>query len=165
MNEADQNSHHGFKRIHAENWNVPDIPRFFPDFSESLWVQTHLAVYLNPNVPADLQKLFEVSRGAMIYGWFFYPLLTVGAQQAERLLESAVWMRCKNGGWKVGNYHNNLKTLVQHGVIAAEDESRWQAARMLRNAASHQKQQTIYSPGMAFGNLALTAEWLNQLFP
>lgn len=78
MSEVSE-THFGFKRITAENWQEPDVPRLFGLTTPNAWIEAHLQPQLSPNVPQEIASLFEVARGAMIYGWFFYPLITLGA--------------------------------------------------------------------------------------
>jgi hypothetical protein len=44
-------------------------------------------------VPEPIRELFDVARGAMIYGWFFYPLFRLGEDQLHRVVEAAVVAR------------------------------------------------------------------------
>jgi hypothetical protein len=38
------------------------------------WAVRFLAVELSAKVPEDVQQLFAVARGVLVYGHFFYPL-------------------------------------------------------------------------------------------
>lgn len=158
--------HHGFKQITASNWQKPDMPCYFPDLTEPLWMEANLKPQLGANVPLEIAALFEVARGALIYGWCFYPLMTLGSEQCLRVLETGVRMCCKKNGLKVSkDFKNNIATLKKAGIIPDAEEMRWDFTRKLRNSASHPKLQTIIPPGMALGKLQTTAEMLNKLFP
>lgn len=169
-------THHGFKRITPENWLEPDVTKLFPDIPPRSWVEAHLAPNLSPQVPEDILALFEVARGAIIYGWFFYPLLTLGAEQTQRVMEAAARQRClelgiaqpkvnqKTGRRTEPRFFEQIEALVARGTIGPGEAQRWKATRNLRNHASHPGRQTILSPGMAWGTLHTCAELINKLF-
>lgn len=91
-------THFGFKRITAENWQDAEVPKLFVLTTPDSWIAAHLQPQISPNVPEVISSLFEVARGSMIYGWFFYPLITLGAEQCYRVLEAAVHKRCELAG-------------------------------------------------------------------
>jgi hypothetical protein len=154
----------GFRRIDPEDWLQPDIPSYFPGWKHQQWVQLFVRPVLAENVPAEIRRLFEAARGAIIYGWFFYPLLTLGLEQTWRVTESAARARCEMLGKREDRFFDQIKALVEAGIIPVEYEPRWQALRKLRNHSSHPKQQTIWDPGQAYSELERAADWINQLF-
>jgi hypothetical protein len=94
----------GFKKITPSNWLDPDkVLRGFVKMSSTgaqpLTADDYLRHILSPelieSVPKDVRALFEVARGAMIYGYFFYPLFTLAAEQLFRVSEAAVSHKCK----------------------------------------------------------------------
>src|SRR5205823_2457300 len=85
---------YGLKKITLQNWQTPDIPRTFNITGEQ-WVQRVLEPKLSANVPEEVEKLFEVARGSMIYGWFYYALMTLAAEQLFRVCELAAKKRCE----------------------------------------------------------------------
>lgn len=174
MSEASE-THFGFKRVTAENWQEADVPRLFGLTTPDNWIGAHLQPQLSPTVPQEIASLFEVARGSMIYGWFFYPLITLGAEQCYRVLEAAVRKRCEQAGiptkrqTKKGKlidlrFVENIESLMKAGIIDATDRLGWDATRKLRNIASHPDSQTILAPGMTIGLLVSAAELLNGLF-
>jgi hypothetical protein len=46
--------------------------------------------------PKDIINLFEVARGCLLYGYFYYPLYTIGIENLYRVLEGAVSRKCKS---------------------------------------------------------------------
>jgi hypothetical protein len=139
---------------------------------------------LGPNVPAEIAALLEVARGAMIYGWFFYPLITLAAEQCSRVLEAGVKaccvergiptqrlnkngspLRTKNGRPIETSYSENIAMLIKAKVIPASDAGLWTAEREFRNLASHLERQMIFTPGANLGMLQTTSDRLNELFP
>jgi hypothetical protein len=141
----------------------------------SEWVDFYRHPNLEPKVPAELVKLLEVARAAMIYGWYFYPLCTVGAEQCWRVLEAGVRLRCKqlgipikrtgrNGRESDTSFTENVDALVNNKQIRSLDRGRWDAVRRLRNSTSHPSDQMIVDPGEAHSILELTVGILNDLF-
>lgn len=97
-----------FKKIDLDNWLEPDnvSAGFAKGNDENGWVyyngEDYLAEVLEPTliseVPADVQQLFEMARGMYAYGYFFYPIFTVGMEYTYRAAEDALFHLC--GGWK-----------------------------------------------------------------
>lgn len=166
---------HGFKVITPKNWQSEDeSPQYFIR-DPNVWIALYLGPKLGAQVPKDIAALFEVARGSMVYGWYFYPLLTVGTEQCYRIAEAAVRFRCKQLGEPLvsvikksherqRSFHDLCQALVQRGVIAESDIEFWMAARKLRNWASHPQDQSILMPGQAVGVLQRTADKVNELF-
>jgi len=130
--------------------------------------QSFMDPQLSYTVPADLQELFETARGALCYGCFFYPLYTLGIDQLWRVLDAATDHKCRELGAskrKTERFGQRIKWLVNAGLILPEDEKRWDAARQLRNGASHADRQSIYDPATALGLNKSVCEQVNSLFP
>src|SRR4051794_1449941 len=99
----------GIKTITGENWLKPDpTSTIFAQISasdESVssisgddWVKLFLGPSLAVSVPNEVRKLFEVARGALVYGYFFYPLYTLGGEQLLRVVECAASVKCDSLG-------------------------------------------------------------------
>lgn len=118
------------------------------------------------SVPTEVQALFEVARGAMAYGYFFYPLYTLAAQQLFRVAEAAVVHKCKALGAPKSKrtFKKRIDWLVDKGTIPESKLNRWKAIRELRNAASHADCQSISTPGNAIELLEQIAGQINSLF-
>ncbi len=166
----------GFKEITPSNWLEPDdvlkgFVRVSPDGrSRPITGDDYLRDILRPKllelVPADVQALFEVARGAMAYGYFFYPLYTLAAEQLFRVAEAAIALKCKalEAPKSEGTLKKRINWLVDKGIVPRSELIRWDAIRKLRNAASHPDRQSILTPGNAIGLLEGTAEQINSLF-
>ena len=133
------------------------------------WAHEILAVELNDRVPLEVRRLFAVARGALTYGYFFYPLYTLGAEQLFRVAEAALRHKCRELGLSAGmkkhpDFFDWLKLLKEAGIIRPEDERRWDALRGLRNLASHPEDQSIFSPGIAIEQLRSIAADIDGLF-
>jgi len=158
-------THFGFKEITLRNWQEPD------HVSASLltnddWLRNMLKPKLIELVPPDVQSLYEVARGAMIYGYYFYPLYTLAAEQLFRVTEAAVTHKSKALGLSNERkpFKYKINWLVDKEIIPQADLVRWNAIRELRNSASHPKRQSIITPGNALGLLENVAERINLLF-
>jgi hypothetical protein len=181
LNEA----HFGIKQITPTNWQHPDpsttllLQMTAVAKTNDQWVKVFLGPTLNTKVPGELAKLLEVARGAMIYGWHFTPLSTLGSEQCWRIMEAGARLRCgqvgiptvrtiktgkPKGQTKDTTYGENIAALVNQGEIQASDQSRWNAARNLRNSASHPERQMILDSWQALGVLENCVDFLNNLF-
>lgn len=169
-------THHGFKRISISNWKEMDeIIQFPSPVGDETWVKACLRPQLKSGVPNEVAAMFEVARGSMIYGWFFYPLITLATEQLHRVQETAAREKCrqlgitpakrtKKGALLEPKLIEVIGALVKHGTIKTSEEVRWQAARRLRNSSSHPRGQSILSPGMSLRTLESTTELINKLF-
>ena len=166
----------GFKEISPSNWLEPD--RVLKGFvrmslngqSQPITGDAYLNHILEPklvaSVLADVQALFEVARGAMAYGYFFYPLYTLAAQQLFRVAEAAVNHKCKALGALKSKetFEKRIDRLMNDGTIPQPELNRWEAIRKLRNIASHPDRQSIMTPRNAIDQLKGIAEQINSLF-
>jgi hypothetical protein len=169
-----------FKRLTIENFQQPDptlsvFVRFSAQdgsirtLSVDEWAQEILAVELSERVPLEVQRLFAVARGALVYGYFFYPLYTLGAEQLFRVAETAVNRKCRDLGvsekrLRKLKFRERVERLVRKGVIQPTARQGWEALWDLRNLTSHPERQSILSPGMAIGELRRIAADIDGLF-
>lgn len=165
----------GFKQLSVENWLIPDsMTQIFGtmssdgstrEISGEEWLQDLLQPQLEDTVPLEVQKLFEVARGTMAYGYFFYPIYTLGIEQLFRVIEAAVAFKCKAmGAPPRQNYEKNIDWLIRKGVIPQEEFLRWEGIRGLRNIASHPKMQSIWTPVEALRYIESAANRINFIF-
>lgn len=63
--------------------------------SQEEWAERVLRHKLSKDVPEEIVALFEVATGAMLYGYFFTPLYTLGLQQVFRVAEAAITAKCE----------------------------------------------------------------------
>ena len=167
---------YGFKEITQENWLEPDkvsisFVHITPDgelhpTEGSDWLQYILDPTLSKAVPSDVRKLYEVARGALVYGYFFYPLYTLASEQLFRVVEAAVVHKCFQKGAPQGKmtFGQGLNYLLQVNALTKKEKPDWLRLKELRDWASHPQSQTILPPGMAIGMLEQIAERINSLF-
>jgi predicted nuclease with RNAse H fold len=166
--------HFGMKKLGLRNWCEPDVPKHFPGLTEDKWVPVVMEPKLISTVPEDVVRLFEIARGSILYGWFFYPLLTLAEEQLYRVQEAAVRERCKLAGIPLEvtrkgkgasrRFADLIRELAARGFISADAVDRWEAVRKLRNWSSHPQRPTIVPPGMVIEGIDATARMINQLF-
>lgn len=167
----------GFKKLTPENWLEPDKFNFYKvsvslssgqtrplDFDER---RRHmLDINITEKAPLEVRRMFEVARGAVVYGYFFYPLYVLGAEQLFRVAEAAVTLKCEQMGVKTDRlwFIDKIKYLIAASTIPAQEEDAWQGIRQMRNAASHPNIQTMFDSGDALYFLQLIAGKINSLF-
>lgn len=165
------------KQLSAQNWLQPDSAMSsyvkvsstgMADAVASDWLDAFLNPQLLTSVPDEIHGLFEAARGALIYGYFYYPLYMLGTAELFRVADSAVGRKCQDlnappSKNKFGpSFDENIKWLSSQGVLQEAD---WGPIRHSRNFASHQKDQSIITPAMAHMILTRIAERINSLFP
>lgn len=166
----------GIKRLTVDNWLEADFAStsfatvtpegtIIPTTADA-WIRLIVQPKLDISVPQDIRDLFEVARGAMAYGYLFYPLFTLAAEQLFRVAEAAVALKCKamNGPKSHGDFRTRIDWLVTKAMITEEQRGAWHALRQLRNTASHPDEQTILTPGDTIGILHNVAARVNSLF-
>lgn len=167
----------GIKILTTENWLQPDpTSTIFAQISSSDgsvssmsgddWVKLFLKPSLVDSVPEEVRKLFEVARGALAYGYFFYPLYTLAGEQLFRVVECAISAKCQLLGApkRIKNFQDKIKFLSNKNIISNQDVVWWDAVRNLRNITSHPQQQNILPPGAIATTLYRIAEQINGLF-
>lgn len=132
------------------------------------WARRMLAVELAEQVPVEVRRLFAVARGSLLYGFYFYPLFTLGTEQLFRVAEAAVRHKCQELGLKsrkkYPDFYDFVGLLIGQGIIPSENEGRWDTLRNLRNLVSHPEDQNIFSPGIAIDLLRGVAADISELF-
>ncbi|CAG0975315.1 hypothetical protein ANRL2_01966 [Anaerolineae bacterium] len=166
----------GYKRVTLDNWLQPDPTstifstlrggRIGPTTGEDR-LRDILEPELNDAVPLDVCRLYEVARGAMAYGYLFYPVYTLAAEQLFRVCEAAVSHKCEqlNGLPRRAAFERKINWLVNNAQISNEDSHRWHNIRGFRNLTSHPHAQMIDTPGQMISMLYIVAAMINALFP
>jgi hypothetical protein len=166
----------GFKELSEDNWLKPEVfMDVFSTFTDAgtvepitgeMWVQRMLTPKLLDTVPDDVRALFEVVRGVLVYGYFFYPLYTLGAEQLFRVGEAAISHKYNEAGGPKpkSTFEKKIDWLASQNLITQSDLPAWNALRALRNLASHPMQQTIIMPRDAMITAMRVADQINSLF-
>jgi hypothetical protein len=130
-------------------------------------VERILIPQLAPSVPPQIRDLYEVARGAMLYGTRFYPLFTLGLEQVARVAEAAAMAKATLVGIPLGRrttFSRVLDDLLTKDILTKKEHAEWSLIRELRNIASHPSQQTILPPGEATHILRSFTATMNRLF-
>ncbi len=130
------------------------------------WLKEILEPRLSEAVPEDVRQQYEVARGAMAYGFFFYPLYTIGDAQLFRVADSAIYHRWVTAGspGPGKTFKDRLERLREAGVLDGQARIRWDSVRGLRNSTSHETNQSIVTPVDAVMSLTAVAEMVEELF-
>jgi len=167
----------GYKPITKDNWLKPDrvsisFLQLPPELQDDdikkgeMYLDMILQPHLNEDVPVEVRKLFEVARGALVYGYFFYPLYTLACEQLFRVGEAAITTRCKLFSPRLvkKTFEKKIDWLFAKEILNEQEKQRWHALRDLRNITSHPEVQSIYSPGMVIRTLTRMVEDIHALF-
>lgn len=166
----------GFKKLDTENWLEPDkvlniLHRVQPDGTTRPILANELIediqkAKLEDFVPDEIIKLFEVARGTMIYGYFFYPIFTLAAEQFTRIAETAINIKCSalNLPKSRDTFKKKIDWLLQESFLSNDAHNKWKSTIELRNTFSHPKRQNIFNPAMSINLMNAVAENINQLF-
>lgn len=169
-------SHYGFKKLTVANWREPTVPLTFSGLTEERWIESVMEPTLIDAVPAEVRRMFEVARGSILYGWFFYPLLTLASEQIYRVQEAAIRERCKFAGIptetirkKDGevtprNFGRLLGDLRDKKLLPEDEADAWENVRLIRNHVSHPETQSINVPSAAIMTVQVAVRRINQLF-
>jgi hypothetical protein len=177
----------GIKSLTVDNWRSVDpmsvllveldaaTERPRPITPDS-WAEWFLEPELDPTVPDKVRIMFNVARGAILYGCYFYPLYTLGTEQLYRVADAATWHRCRQLGKPLPaarpereTFAERVAWLVDQGAIV--DAWWWDSpadpevgVRMARNLTSHATFQQLDMPDNALAELRYVAERINELF-
>ncbi len=162
---SDEHTVHGVKRLSYDNFLTPAVGAllFSRDGGLSTMgpadptaeairsrVERFTDVALPEHVPETVWRMFEVAKGAMVYGLFFYPLYTLGEDHLSRLFEWMVKDQYeKRRGAKSGNLKAMVQWLIKNGRFPDQLEVRWLATYEIRNLVSHPTMQQITDPAQA----------------
>lgn len=153
----------GFKEISNDNFMRPE--QFIGYAPPKIFLDLILDPKLNDNVPEKVQAMFEAARGAIAYGYFFYPLFALGAEQLSRFAEAAAMIRCQQEGAPPGvNSFSRYIEWLKSKQIIVHDFEQWIAIKDLRNITSHPESQQLYTVGITARFLQSTTRIINELY-
>ena len=167
----------GFKKLTPENWLSPDSTMrafvhgaltgepYVPTGEQR--VREIMEIELSEAVPLEVRKLFAAVRGALCYGYFFYPLYALASEQLSRVAETAVTRKYEALGKANASktyFKDKLASLEREGLRSGRDAVWGGAIREHRNDASHPKDHRPQPPGYALGRAVELAKQINRLF-
>jgi hypothetical protein len=164
------------KQLDSDNWLKPD-PEVLSISSLTLdgipltrtsdaWVNDILHSQLSDNIPDEIMRLFEVARGTMVYGYFFYPIFGLVYEQLSRVFEAAITCKCKSLGIpdKIRVFKEKLEWLKGQGVITDREECSLQKVRRFRNRGSHPSDYAYFHAQEVLDFLKYIIPVINRLF-
>ncbi len=176
----------GFKKLTPENWLKPDsvmhaFGRLSPEGKLYVptgeeWASVVMGIEMVEGVPLEIRRLFAVAKGALCYGYFFFPLYSLASEQLSRVAEAAVAHKYNSlGGPKRvrktpesrprnASFQDKLGYLRREGLITERDAIWWGAIREARNDASHPQDHRPQIPVHAVGRAEELAKRVNGLF-
>lgn len=156
--------HYGFKKLNSNTFLQPE--EFFMGIPPVAFLTLIMEPELNESIPEQVRALFEVARGAIAYGYFFYPLFSLGIEQLSRVAETAAFIKSQQEGAPVGvsNFSRCIDWLKSKKMIVGHDAERWRAINELRNISSHPESQKIFPLPTAVSFLQTTSKLINELF-
>lgn len=166
-----------WKTLTPENWRATDpllgvFVQVEPDgtvtpMAGDDWTRYLLAVQLAASVPENVRALFDVARGAILYGSLFYPLFALGLEGIYRAADAATVKACevRKLPKKTKTFEDRLGALRAAGALTDVEHDRWTSLRHLRNEASHPERPTILPPGQVLTLLRQIAADISALFP
>ena len=83
------------------------------------WLKAAQLAQMNLVVPEKVRSLFEAARGMFVYGYLYYPLCTLAAEQLYRVFEAAVSSRCAmlSGPKDKTPLQKKIQWLMEFGTI------------------------------------------------
>lgn len=147
------------------------------------WAERFLAVSLDDEVPHEIQDLFEAARGAMLYGFYYYPLYALAEDQLFRVADSAILHRYLEAGGKLRTktrysvvdggdvdveeappFAGRLRFLVKRGIVNEQDEPWWSNMWDMRNITSHSRFSRLGPQTDALRTLKSVAARVSDLY-
>jgi len=166
----------GIKKLDLNNWmEKGKVLKAFAkvlengvrhEISPVEWFDCIYKAKLEVSVPENIHKLFEVARGTMTYGYFFYPIFTLAAEQFTRIIQTAVIKKCEmlNIPKSYKSIKTKIKWLSKHTNFTKISLKKWEQLVSLRNSFSHPTDQMIVAPAMAIELMEDVADEINYLF-
>ena len=164
---------YGFKLVDETNVLIPDdvfkalvtIDEDGPrPVAPADTMQALQEVRLEKSVPLNVRRAFQMALGAMAYAYWYYPLLTLAAQQILRVADFASDIFARERGMDLQySLAARLKALAKDGAVDELQLRRWEGIRRLRNSATHPSFQQIWGPAQAIDVARAVADAINTL--
>jgi hypothetical protein len=175
------------KRLTIENWLQPDPVSLAwgrVTFQTGIvshaqgegWLVAFTRVELDPAVPLEVRRLFDTARAALVYGFLYYELYTLGLEQLGLVAEAAFAHRAAADGCpmqkppnKKGEVYDTtfgarIAWMTDNGHLTPAEAVRWDGHRQWRNHGAHRDDQQVIPPTIAVPMLQKLAADINALF-
>lgn len=138
------------------------------------WLAMCRDAELSIKVPKNVRGHFEAARGALAYGFFYFPLYNLAVEQLHRAAEWAVLQKCKETNRRIIDqkgrqidFYQGLAYLRNSDHISKEDFHIWEEIRKFRNRLAPPKpsKDPIALPPQVIGKqFKHVAEMISGLF-
>ena len=172
------------KSLTTENWLQPDEEGLASlsatngnesgTVSSEEWLALCGEPELTLKVPRNVRSHFEAARGALAYGYYFFPLYMLAVEQIHRAAEWAVLQKCKETNRKIIDhkgrqidFYQGLAFLRHSEHITKQEFHDWEEIRKFRNKTANPKKpnEPLALPPAEMGkHLKNVAVMINGLF-
>lgn len=133
------------------------------------WIEiVQRAGRLPSSAPAHIAEAYEPYLGSIIYGWVYWPLLTMGIDKVLALREALARAACERqaaSNRETKTFQSCIDYLFNQGLLPPERRRKWDAGRGLRNSLAHPERRSLFSPMDALVILEAFVEDASILFP
>jgi hypothetical protein len=129
------------------------------------WITDVVAINVGDQVPEDVATLFDFAKGALGYGYYYYPLFTLATQQLLRVADIAVdeLFKALAIERKPLSLVRRLAILYERRLISDEQYRMLDILRNMRNSATHGSSPTIMIPTQAVRDMRWIADLISGL--
>lgn len=144
------------------------------------WLAAVRGPCLSGQVPNEVARIFEVARGAALYGYFFHPLMTLAKRELYRAAEAAVRFKfreldvtppglknrklAKQASRDPRDFGRMVGFLASRGVIPEDAAASWRAIAKSWEVVAHPEDGTLFSLAAVLKSLHRFAELINGLY-
>lgn len=119
------------------------------------WASEILEPQLADSVPTEIRRCFELARGSLLQGYFFYPLGALGTRQLSRAVDLAIEFKCRALHTEsINTSQEKIRFLVKSNFIPEKEEWRWHWKLAAKD----------FNPSEALGYIFGAAGKINSLF-
>jgi hypothetical protein len=123
-----------------------------------------LPITLENPVPFEVRKAFMFARDAMCYAFWYYPLITLGAQQILRVADYATDVAGRlNGIASHKTFGPRIDQLRAAGVLDGARISAWNLLCEMRNRVTHPEWQQTWMPSDGITIVRMVADEIQAL--
>lgn len=165
-----------FKNVTVDNWLEPDplyaglvnlnkVDGTISATTGADWIRYMDGHRLAAEVPEEVRHAFDFAAGAVGYSYFYYPILTLVAQQELRIADFAIDKLFDARGItpKPQSFKRRLEILHKRGLLSDGEFGRWDAIRNLRNHSTHPPWQQNWGHAMSLEIVKAVAEAISDL--
>jgi hypothetical protein len=125
-----------------------------------------LAIRIDEDVPEPVRNRFELARGILLYGFFWYPLWVQGTVEALQAAELALVAACEaaQGPKRLNSAESRIEWLEKRRTLEAADAGTWTSLVGVRAALAEAGETPILTPRKSLDVLEAVSQAINGLF-